>query len=269
MTADRNRKVLILGCGFLGQVVAQRLAFRGVPVAGTTRSVEQSGVIRTRGAESVMFDGHDLAPVVRAASHARGVVMCIPPDAEASLDRRLVDALAELPIEAAVYISSTSVYGDKDGQRTVESDAVAPDSPKGRARVLAEDVWRGARFPTAVLRPAGIYGPGRSLLHRMAAGKYRLVDGGRAVTNRIHVADLASLVVRALERPEAGATWLGSDLAPAPQAGWWPGSASSPAGRRRPRCRSPRRACASTRTRSACSSSRSASTRRRRWRRSA
>lgn len=213
----KDRHVLILGCGFLGQVVAQRLAFRGLPVTGTTRTLEQVSVIRTRGAEALLFDGEDLTPIARAATRARAVVMCVPPGEDAALDRRLVEVLAAAPIESAVYVSSTSVYGDKAGAVTVEGDALAPDSPKGRARVLAEEVWRGAPFPTAVLRPAGIYGPGRSLLHRMAAGKYRLVDGGRAVTNRIHVADLASLVVRALERPTPGATWLGADLAPAPQ----------------------------------------------------
>lgn len=216
--AGKDRQILILGCGFLGQVVAQRLTFRGIPVTGTTRTFEHLTVIRTRGADPLQFDGQDLSGVARAATRARSVVMSIPPEVDGDLDKRLVDLLASQRIESAVYVSSTSVYGDRQGDKTVESDPVAPDSPKGRARVAAEDVWRTAPFPTAIIRPAGIYGPGRSLMHRMAAGKYRLVAGGQAVTNRIHVADLATLVVAALEKPVAGATYVGSDLAPTPQA---------------------------------------------------
>lgn len=229
-SAGARDAVLVLGCGFLGQVVAQRLAFKGVPVIGTTRTHAQLGVIRTRGAEPLLFDGQDLGVLQRVAGRVKALVMAIPPspatpvagatgtpDGATGLDKQLVDLFAAHPLTQAIYVSSTSVYGDRGGARTVEGDTLAPDGPKGRARVEAEAVWRAAPFPTAVLRPAGIYGPGRSLLHRMAAGKYRLVAGGEAVTNRVHVADLASLVVRGLERPRAGATWLGSDLAPSPQ----------------------------------------------------
>ena len=48
-TPDRS-PVLILGCGFLGQALAQKLAFAGVPVTGTARGEPQLGIIRTRGA---------------------------------------------------------------------------------------------------------------------------------------------------------------------------------------------------------------------------
>ncbi|MCC6625144.1 MAG: NAD-dependent epimerase/dehydratase family protein [Deltaproteobacteria bacterium] len=218
----RDHTVLVIGCGFLGKVIAQRLAFKGVPVLGTTRTQADLGVIRTRGAEPILFDGVDLAPLARVIKRVRSVVMSVPPggpggEGGSELDKKLVDMLAAAPLVSAVYVSSTSVYGDRGGAVTLEGDAVAPDGPKGRARLEAEAIWRAAPFPTAVIRPSGIYGPGRSLLHRMAAGKYRLVAGGAAITNRVHVADLASLVVRALERPRAGAIWLGSDLAPAPQ----------------------------------------------------
>jgi len=215
MTPSADRQILILGCGFLGNQVAQRLTFRGIPVTGTTRTFEQLSVIRTRGANPLQFDGVDFTELERQATRTRAVVMCIPPSD--GLDERLVELFAKHAIDNAVYVSSTSVYGDRQGALTVERDPVAPDSPKGRARVAAEAVWTAAPFTTAVIRPAGIYGPGRSLLHRLAAGKYRLVGGGLAVTNRVHVADLASLVVAALEKKASG-VFVGSDLAPTPQA---------------------------------------------------
>lgn len=204
--------VLILGCGFLGQVLAQKLAFAGVPVIGTARAEPQLGIIRTRGATALRLDG-DPSVIDRLPLPIARVLMAIPP--EANLDEALAARIAAwgLAPGKVVYVSSTSVYGDHGGAVVVEATPVAPATDKARMRVLAEDRWRA--IGASVIRPAGIYGPGRSLLHRIAAGRHRLIDGGLAITNRIHVADLATLCEAAWNKPQA--TLLGADTTPATQ----------------------------------------------------
>ncbi|MBL8787034.1 MAG: NAD-dependent epimerase/dehydratase family protein [Deltaproteobacteria bacterium] len=205
-----NEAVLILGCGFLGNVLAQQLAFKGVPVIGTARGEPQLGIIRTRGA--MPLELRDVSALDRLPAKIGSVLMSIPP--EAGLDQALADRIGGwgLAPGKVAYVSSTSVYGDRAGETVDETTPVAPSSPKAHERVAAEAIWR--QLGAQVVRPAGIYGPGRSLLHRLASGKMRLIDGG-ALINRIHVADLASLCEAALARGTAGATWLGADTLPA------------------------------------------------------
>lgn len=204
--------VLILGCGFLGQVLAQRLTFKGVPVVGTARGEPQLGIIRTRGAQPLPFGG-DVSALDRLALKLDRVVMSIPP--EAGLDQALAAKVGAwgLAPGRVLYVSSTSVYGDRDGADTDESTPPNPQTPKAEARLHAERIWQA--IGASIVRPAGIYGPGRSLLHRMAQGKYRLVGDGAAIVNRIHVLDLAALCEKALAAPQG--VWLGADKTPVPQ----------------------------------------------------
>ncbi len=220
---DDRAPLLILGCGFLGLVLAQRVSFKGVPVIGTARGEPQISIIRTRGATAVRFDGlgqpsgpsieGDLAALDRIAGPVGKVVMSIPP--EAGLDAALAARVRTwgLAPGRVLYISSTSVYGDHGGAEVTETTPPMPATDKAKARLAAEATWQA--IGASVIRPAGIYGPGRSLLHRIAAKKHRLIDGGLTITNRIHVADLAALCEAALKTSPG--VYLGSDLAPTTQ----------------------------------------------------
>ena len=210
MSNPGQKAILILGCGYFGKMLAQKLAFSGRFVAGTVRRDVELSVVRTRGAEPLIFDGEDYTELERYRGRIGAVVQSIPPtDLEA--ERVLVERLHGWGAEQALYISSTSVYGDHAGAQVTETSACTPDSPKGRMRLEAEKIWLDSPLPAAVLRPSGIYGPLRSLLHRVAAGRSRLIGDGEALTNRIHVADLASIAAAALKSPVPGAIWLGTD----------------------------------------------------------
>ena len=217
-----GRGVLIVGCGFTGCFLAQRLAFRGDPVFGTTRSEERGLVISSRGAEPILMDAGDVSPIDRLRGRIYGVVLSVPPqmardgsyeDITESLTRRF----ASWNLESLVYISSTSVYGDQAGAVATEHTECDPDSPRGRARLAIERQVLGSGLPAMVVRPSGIYGPGRSQLHRAARGHHRLVAGGASITNRIHVDDLCQIIDHALHRGEPGSTYLASDAAPSTQ----------------------------------------------------
>jgi nucleoside-diphosphate-sugar epimerase len=107
-----------------------------------------------------------------------------------------------------LYVSTTGVYGDTGGEVVTEASPVMPSSDRGRRRAAAEQIaseWcstRGVRC--VILRVPGIYGPGRLPLDRLRRGEpaLRPVDSGPG--NRIHVDDLVTACVAALERPVQG-----------------------------------------------------------------
>ena len=215
-----DRVVLILGCGYLGTVLAQRLAFKGRPVVGTTRSDHHAVVIRSRGAQPLVMDTTDLRPLDRVKGRVGAVVDLIGPAVgrDGSYDdatRVLMQRLAPEDLAAFVYVSSTGVYGDQGGGLVDESTPCRPDSPRGSARLEIEQRVLGSALPAMVVRPAGIYGPGRSPLHRIAAGQRVLIGDGAAVINRIHVHDLAALLEAVIDGGQPGQIYLAADERPA------------------------------------------------------
>jgi nucleoside-diphosphate-sugar epimerase len=102
-----------------------------------------------------------------------------------------------------------------------EASAPAPTSERARRRVAAEDAWRevAGERPLDIFRLAGIYGPGRSVLDDVRAGRARrIVQAGHAF-GRIHVEDIAGGVMAAMARPAAGTRVLNfSDDLPAESA---------------------------------------------------
>ncbi len=118
----------------------------------------------------------------------------LPDDGPLAVER-VIRALRRAPLEAFVYGSSTGVYGDRGGDWVDESDVPRPDSPAGRRRLAAERAvlrcgWEWDCRPR-IGRIAGIYGPDRVLLDAIRSGRYHVVEGLDAWTNRIHVDDLA------------------------------------------------------------------------------
>ena len=128
----------------------------------------------------------------------------VPPGISNGKDQRLVHLLSSLrkPPERFVYISTSGVYGDRDGRVVTEDDPVAPQSDRGRARVVAERTlsdWCGEHGVNLyTLRVPGIYGPERLGLARIEAGEPEIAEAEANPGNRIHVDDLAAACVQAL-----------------------------------------------------------------------
>jgi nucleoside-diphosphate-sugar epimerase len=92
---------------------------------------------------------------------------------------------------------------------------------RGRRRVAAEeawlDLWRRHGVPVHVFRLAGIYGPGRSPFGGLRAGTARRIDRPGQVFSRIHVDDIASILIASMARPRPGAVYnVCDDQAAAP-----------------------------------------------------
>lgn len=188
---------LIFGLGYTASHIADALRAQGWLVDATG----SQGNIRFEDAQAV-HDALDLA------SH---VISSVPPDEERGTDpvlERYGDALAGRWLG---YLSSTGVYGDTGGAWIDESARTGGGRRTTRTAIDSRWMAMGAH----VFRLPGIYGPGRSALDRVREGKARRIDVPGQVFSRVHVADIASGVVRAVNAP-AGAYNLADDY-PCPQ----------------------------------------------------
>jgi nucleoside-diphosphate-sugar epimerase len=161
--------------------------------------------------ESIVFDGVTVcAELAASLGSADCILVSIPPSpAGDPVLAACAEQLASAPrLQSIVYLSTIGVYGDHAGADVDETTLPAPLSPRSRARLAAERGWQdlGARVgcPVAILRLAGIYGPGRNALIKLAEGRAKRIVSPRQVFNRIHVADVAQAIDAALAQGADG-----------------------------------------------------------------
>lgn len=141
------------------------------------------------------------------AAAAEAVVATAPPDG--GTDPVLAvhgPALARGGLRHAIYLSTTGVYGDRGGAWVDEASDPRPMQPRSVLRLAVERAWAALAPETAVdlCRTSGIYGPGRSALDELRAGRGRRIDKPGHVFSRTHRDDIARAVVAALARPPGG-----------------------------------------------------------------
>jgi nucleoside-diphosphate-sugar epimerase len=215
-----NEKVLIAGCGDVGNALATRLLADGCEVWGVRRRIDAlaPGVVPWR------IDLLDLATSAKPPTAFDYVFYT------ASADRRdehtyraiYVDALRDLlaalrdagcPLRRVFFTSSTAVYGQSLGEWVDEGSSTEPSGFNGRVLLEAEAIVRDAPETGASIRLSGIYGPGRTRLVR------KVWDGEAAATpgwtNRIHVDDCAAALHHLMRLDDLAPLYLGSDDEPA------------------------------------------------------
>jgi nucleoside-diphosphate-sugar epimerase len=201
-------RLLIVGCGDVGMRLLPlvRARFR---VFAVTSNPDHRAILRAAGAVPIVADLDRPASLQRLARLAPNVVHLAPPQADGSLDRRTRRLSAILPDGArVVYVSTSGVYGDCQGQLIDETRAVAPHNARAWRRVDAERVLRdwarraGGRL--AIVRAPGIYARERLPLVRLQQGTPALLEQDDVYTNHIHADDLARIVALALFRALPG-----------------------------------------------------------------
>lgn len=116
-----------------------------------------------------------------------------------------------------LLVSSTAVYGQSDGSWVNESSPTKPSGFSGKRLLESEHLVSQSRLPYAILRCAGIYGPGRNrLINMVRTGRARFNPDNPRYTNRIHRDDVAGSVHHLLDSPALNRTLLGVDHEPAP-----------------------------------------------------
>ena len=212
-----QKTLLSIGHGYTAQALARRLHGAGWRIIGTTRSADKARDLAEDGIDARVWPGDDLGPALAEATH---LLSSVSPDADGDpVLSALGAAIAQAApgLEWAGYLSTTGVYGDRDGGWVDETTPVAPATERGYRRAEAEAAWRAIPgLPIHVFRLAGIYGPGRSALDRLRAGTARRIVKPGQVFSRIHVDDIAQVLAASMQRPAPGAVYNVCDDLPAP-----------------------------------------------------
>ncbi len=205
-------QVLIVGCGYLGSVVARSLVSQGHTVFATTRSQEKARTLsQTLQVQTLvvdLLDPHSLEdlPAVDAVVH------CVAYDRRSGHSRQAVSVqglrnlLKALPtsVRWVVSTSSTSVYGLANPQDVTEETPPDPATEAGRVCLEAESVIteQAHRFQACViLRLSGLYGPGRIIRRDSLLRGEPIATNPDAWLNLVHIDDAAAAVVAALKSP--------------------------------------------------------------------
>jgi len=183
-------------------------------IVGTVRSAERAAVLNARLAgrlKALVFDGVAATAAAKSAiSEAELALVSIPPNENGDpVLGAFGDILAHARrLRSIVYLSTVGVYGDHDGAWVDEGTPPRPGSTRGHERLAAERAWQklGARtgVAIAILRLAGIYGPGQNGLVQIARGNLRRVVKPGQVFNRIHVDDIAQAIDAAFSQRAPG-----------------------------------------------------------------
>jgi nucleoside-diphosphate-sugar epimerase len=217
-------RLFCFGLGYSALVLARRLRRRGWAIAGTCRSEAKRATLARDGIEAHLFDrDRPLADCGTALAGATHLLSSVPPDAAGDpvIDHHGGDIAAIGRLLAwSGYLSTTGVYGDRDGGWVDETAPLRPTGERGRRRSAAEtewlDLWRRDGVPVHLFRLAAIYGPGRSALDQVRAGTARRIDKPGQVFSRIHVEDIASVLEASMARPNPGRAYNVCDDDPAP-----------------------------------------------------
>lgn len=209
--------LLCLGLGYCARYYAAGFGSRFERLIGTSRTPRPAGKV-----EMLAFDAgtpsDDVRTAVALATHL--LISAAPGDGGDPILAALAAEIAAAPkLQSIVYLSSLGVYGDHGGAWVDETAATIPAHARGGARLRAEQAWqalaRQRRTPVAVLRLAGIYGPGQNAFTRLLAGRAHRVAKPGHVFNRIHVADIAQAIDAAFAQ-RADGVFNVTDDEPAP-----------------------------------------------------
>lgn len=212
--------VVIAGCGALGTKVGLRLAAADHHVIGLRRSAIQLPDMIEGVSVDLRSERPDLPDDVDT------VVVAMTSDEKTAAGYRatyvdgvqnLVDALphAAIPSVKVVFVSSTSVYGNTNGDWVDETTLARPETSTAKVLFEAEECLRALLPQAVVLRLAGLYGPGRGrLVHQVRSGTTTL-PRHLIYTNRIHIDDAASAVIHLTTRVRQPAqVYIGADNEP-------------------------------------------------------
>jgi nucleoside-diphosphate-sugar epimerase len=209
------KHLLCFGFGFSAEALAHKLNPIEWSVTGTSRSPEGVAAINAQGFEGILFS--ELNAIPASVTH---IVTSVPPNDEGDpVLLRFNDDLTRRAksFEWVAYLSTTGVYGDRGGDWVNEGADLQPNTDRGQRRVDAEAAWQHiAGLPLHIFRLAGIYGPGRNAFESLKSGKAQRVIKQGQIFSRIHVEDIAGVLLASIHNPNPGRIYNLADDEPCP-----------------------------------------------------
>ena len=200
-----RKHLFICGLGYLGLRVARQALRHGMQVTGLTRSTEKAETLRTEGFHVVAADLAERVWHAEVSPSVDYVLNCVAAGGggPAGYRRTYLEGMRSLVqwcgqgfTGRLIYTSSTGVYPFSHGEWITEETPFEPPPGKGEILRRAERVLQtGEPDGWAILRLAGIYGPGRHyLLNQVLSGASELSGEGEAYLNLIRVEDICAAI---------------------------------------------------------------------------
>jgi nucleoside-diphosphate-sugar epimerase len=200
-------RILIAGCGYVGQAAADLFHAAGWTVEGWTRSAESAARLSRKPYLVRNLDISGRGQVAEYAGMFDAVIHCASSSGgDAKIYRQVyVDGarnLLEIFLGSKLlFTSSTSVYAQRDGAWVTEESETKP--MRETSRILLEVERLVLNRGGIVARIAGIYGPGRSaMLNKFLAGTAIIDPENDRFVNQVHRDDIASALLFSFS-PEA------------------------------------------------------------------
>ncbi len=206
-------QISILGCGWLGFPLAQKLIETGFEVKGSTTSENKLDVLQSYKIEAYLIaltENKSIGNIPEFLNDSKILIIDIPPglrrDSTTSVEKTFVNKIKNLipfiensAIEKVLFISSTSVYGDADTIPTVTEESVLnPDTESGKQLVEVENLFRNnKKFKTTIIRFGGLIGKDRNAI-KMLTGKTNVANP-EAPINLIHQEDCIGIICEILK----------------------------------------------------------------------
>ncbi|MEI7996511.1 MAG: SDR family oxidoreductase [Methylococcaceae bacterium] len=220
-------KILIIGCGAIGTQLAHVLATKGHKVTGLKRNPPKTDVGNIDYFTADITSPADLKDL---ATDFDFLYFILSPDGRNEESYRaiyksglnnLLDKFSQASSNPHwIFVSSTSVYGQSEGEWVDEDSIAQPENATSQLIRQAELKLMERDTENIVVRFSGIYGPGREYLLRMAGQAPAIQQTPPYFTNRIHQLDCIGVLAFLLELRLAGVAleqcYLASDDDPAP-----------------------------------------------------
>lgn len=209
-----SKVLLSIGHGFSASVLGAHLIKDGWTVYGTTRSVEKAKKLNNDGVNSIIWPGTNLTPYIQKATH---ILTSVSPNSQGDpvLDQ-YNEVFSKNTFDWVGYLSTTGVYGNHNGGWVDENSPLKPTTTRGQLREEAEFAWSKLNVNLHIFRLAGIYGPGRGPFSKVRNGTARRIIKEGQLFSRIHVDDIAQVLLASIRYPRQGAIYNVCDDIPAP-----------------------------------------------------
>jgi nucleoside-diphosphate-sugar epimerase len=195
------------GHGYSAAALADLLMPKGWSITGTTRTQEKARTLRKMGLTARVTPQDSISKDLERATHL--LISAAPTeDGDPFLDayEKQLESAAKT-LEWVGYLSTTGVYGDHAGEWVGETSPLTPATQRGQARVTAEARWTETAdrlgLNLKIFRLAGIYGPGRGPFAKVRNGTARRIIKPNQIFSRIHVEDIAQVLLASINRPQS------------------------------------------------------------------
>ena len=215
--------IICFGFGQVAKNFIKKLKDQGITFKLTTTSREKSN---TKEFENINYESFQFTKegfdknFLKRFEEADHILLSIAPIHGVDIViKNFKDNFKSNKLKWITYLSATSVYGNHNGEWVDENSETKPTSPNGVERLKVEKEWMqlASKFdlPFQIFRLSGIYSNQFNILKRLKSGEAKIINKKNHFFSRIHVEDIADILLSSLNNLKKKEIYNISDNLPA------------------------------------------------------